>query len=478
MSEFDAPVKYSVICLCAYWVFAVAMPRRERCGKYMTGGLLALVPALFMTLLRDVLCPFHIAGMVAVFAVVMLWWFRLGVHETIPLTMVSFGISYAAFSVSTMLTVTGGTLYCEYVLGDYRMADIFFESVVIHVAVVLFLQALYIGMVYLVLRLKRIRNGLANIVQLGMSDVGIYLSVIILLGTSLYGISYRYHINDISSWIVWFILTSCIVTMAFWLKREIKVVYIHQKMNDENELLQKSLDEKERFIAALREDNDRLAGVIHKDNKLIPAMVTSVRQCIARMEQGEQDISQTAAKALALAEQLESIYGERSAALSRYESHGESLPSTGVTTVDAVLFYMARRAAEQDIAFTVDVTADVKELLEHTIERREFNTILADLVENALIAVQDSEPKAVAVGIGSEGERQFMRVSDSGAPFDADVLKYMGLKKITTRADKGGSGTGLMNLFVVLKKYGADFAIEEYPPDSTFTKSLTVFFNA
>lgn len=478
MSEFDAPVKYSVICLCAYWVFAVAMPKRESRSKYVIGGLLTLIPALFMTLLRDVLVPFHIAGMVTVFVLVMLWWFQLRVNEIVPLIMVSFGISYAAFFISTMLTIVSAALYCEHVLGDYRIADIFFESAVIHVTAVLFMQVLYIALIYWVLRLKRIRNGLANIVKLGMSDVGLYLSVMILLGTSLFGVSSRYHINDISSCIVWFILMCCIVTMIFWLKREIKVVYIHKKMNDENEMLQKSLDEKDKLIAALREDNDRLAGVIHKDNKLIPAMVASVRQCVSGMEQESDDFSQTAAKALEIAEQLESIYGERAAALSCYESHGKSLPSTGVTAVDAILFYMARRAAEHDIAFTVDVTADVKDLLEHTIERREFNTILADLVENALIAAQDSEAKAVSVGIGSEGERQFLRVSDSGRAFDADVLKHMGLKKITTRANKGGSGTGLMNLFTVLRKYGADFSIEDCPPDSAFTKSLTVFFNA
>lgn len=477
MAEFDAPVKYSVICLCAYIVFLSAMPRNVNRRQCVVGGLLALVPAMWMTLLRDFLIPFHVVSMVAVFMLVMWLFFKLPVKETASLTMVSFGFSYAAFFISTLVVIVTGGVYCETMLGDYRIADIFFESAVIHVVTVLIMQAIYIAIICLVMRSKRLRNGLVNIVTLGTSDVGIYMSVIILLSTTLYGVLYLFHINDISSWVILFMLLVCILSMAFWVKREIKAAYIYNKMNDENELLQKCLDEKDRLIAELREDNERLAGVIHKDNKLIPAMVMSVKRCVSGIDERSQDISQSAANALALAEQLEEIYGERAAALLCCESRAEPFPSTGVTSVDAILYYMARQAEKREIAFDVEVSDDVKELLDHTIERREFNTILADLVENALIAAQTSEAKAVSVEIEGEGDGCFLRVSDSGGAFDKEVLDNMGRRKMTTRADKGGSGTGLMNLSNVLKKYGAGFSIVQCPSGSRYTKSLTVTFN-
>lgn len=475
MSEFDAPIKYSVICVCAYLVFITAMPRRESRRRYVVGGFLSLIPAMFMTLLRDMLIPFHIVSMMAVFLLVMLAFFKLRPKEAISLTTVAFGFSYAAFFISTMLVIFVGVEYCNVALGDYTKSDIFFESALVHVVTVLIMQLLYLGMIYLLLRSKRLRGGLEHIFELGMSDVGIYMSVMILLSTTLFGLLYRLHINGTVSTVIWFVLVACIISLGFWVKREIKTAYIHDTITAENTLLEKSLKEKDKLLAELREDNDRLAGIIHKDNKMIPAMVLSVRRFASDM--CEESVSQSKAKALEIAEQLENVYGQRRAALSSYEAHSSPLPPTGVVSVDAVLFYMAQKASESGIEFTVDISADVPEMLSVTIDRHEFNTILLDLVENALIAAQNSEEKAVSVGIGSEGNSRFLRVSDSGGAFDKTVLKHMGLKKITTRSDKGGSGTGLMNLFAVLRKYGASFSIEECPPDSRFTKSLTVAFD-
>lgn len=476
MSEFDAPVKYSVICICAYLMFIVAMPERKSRAKYVAGGLLSLLPALLMTLLRDVLLPFHVISMVAVFTIVMMLFFKLQLNEAVVLSTLSFGFSYVGFFVSTLLVLICGAEYCEIVMGDYQRTDLFFESAVVHVVTVLVMQIVYFAIIWLFLRTKRFRSGIANIVQLGMSDVGVYISVMILLVTTLFGTFNKFHVSDITSTVVMFLLLSSIITMEFWVKREIKAAYIHNKMTDEAALLKKSLAEKDKLIAELREDNDRLAGIIHKDNKLIPAMVMSVKQC-ALADTGECGGSESAADALEIAEQLEEIYEERAAALSCYESHCEQIPSTGVLSVDAVLFYMARRAANDHIQFTAAVSADVKDMTENVIERQEFNTVLADLMENALLAAKDSEVKAVSVEIGSEGGHYFLRVSDSGGAFDESVLRHMGLQKITTRLHKGGSGTGLMNLFAVLRKYRAGFSIEECPPDSVFTKSLTVSFD-
>ena len=56
----------------------------------------------------------------------------------------------------------------------------------------------------------------------------------------------------------------------------------------------------------------------------------------------------------------------------------------------------------------------------------EFNTVLADLSENAIISAKGREDGVVAVRIGQDGGRYFLAVSDNGKQFDVDVLRSMG----------------------------------------------------
>lgn len=475
MSEFDAPVKYGVICLCAYIVFITSLPERFSRAKYAVGGVVSLLPALFMTLFRDLLIPFHIISMVAVFILAVVTFFKLRPGKVMTLTLVSFGFSYAAFFISTMLVIFSVAIYCDLVLGDYRKADIFFSSVLIHVVTVLVMQVIQIVLLWLVLRSRRVRSGLVNIVKLGASDVGIYISVMIMLFITLFGVMYKHKVSDITSTVILIDMVGCIVLILFWVRYQIKASYIHNVMSDEVELLKKSLVQKDELISRLQEDNDRLAGIIHKDNKLIPAMVASVRQYTSDISKsGDFD---SAVKAVGIAEQLERIYGERNEALSNYELNRGELPSTGVVSVDAVLFYMAQKANKNGIKFRLDTSEDVKDILDGVVDKHEFNTILADLVENAIIAAKDSDGKAVLVSISCNEGNILLSVSDSGAELNEAVLRDMGIRKITTHADNGGSGTGLMNLFAVLKKYRASFLIKHHEAHSDYTKSLIVTFD-
>lgn len=473
MEEFDAPVKYGVICLCAYWVFLTALPEGTSRRKRAVGGVLALLPALVMALFRNIVLPFHVIMMVGLFMLLMLSFFKMRAGEGMTLITVSFGFSYAAFFLSTMLVCFFGVEYCEIVMGDYHKSDIFFQSAVVHVTVVLVMQVIQIAVIGLTLRSRRLRNGLNQIVKIGAGDVGIYMSVMIMLSVTLFGLLHQKGVNDFTNWVVWFVMLSCILSMGFWIKREIRWTYLRGSMQDGYGLLEKTVAEKDSMIAELRADNDRLANVIHKDNKLLPALAAGVRAYVGQRDDAS---AQEAAELLAMAAQLESIYRDRSEALSGYESHGSDLPATGVAEVDAVLQYMARQAVADGIEFTAEVSANVGDMLSGVAERYAFNTVLAELTENALKAAGEAETKAVAVNIGSDGKGGFLRVSDSGAAFDEAVLKHMGRRKITTRRDKGGSGTGLMNLFSVLRQYGAAFNIEPCPSDSKYTKSLVVTF--
>lgn len=487
MDWFDAPVKYGVLCLGAYLIFLAVLPKRPDRRKYIGGGFLSMVPGIVMLLFRDRLLPLHIVTMVAVFMLVILVYFRLRLREAMVYAMVAFGISYAAFFVATFVVIFCGAWFCELALGSYEKADIFFESVPVHVVTVLIMQALQLGMIGAFLKRNRLKNGLANIIHYGTSDVGVYISFVILLVTTMFGLMYRLHIGGMTSTILFVVGCVCVLSMYFWLQREIRAVYQSKQFRNEIALLEKSLAEKDRIMAALQEDNEKLAQIIHKDNKLIPAMVNAVRDC-ADAGHGDEN-SDFAARALAVAEQLDDIYRERSTTVEHYEAHACRFPTMGAVSTDAILSYMSRRAGENGTGFAVEVREngdDFFSQLDAAVDRHDFNTILTELVENALLAAKENEDAAVrAVSVRLErddtnGKSICLRVSDSGKEFDKNVLHHMGRRKMTTRLDKGGSGTGLMTVSRLLQKYDADFVVE--PPAekdiSRFIKTVAVRFDA
>ena len=127
-----------------------------------------------------------------------------------------------------------------------------------------------------------------------------------------------------------FLLSLLFFMFYFWYKKELKLLYVTMLQENELDLLEKSIDSKEELIRGLRADNECLAKIIHRDNKLIPSVMMSVRNAEADSE-----------SACALNE----IYSERSAALLKYESHGRQIYNSGIDEVDAVLLYLADRAA-------------------------------------------------------------------------------------------------------------------------------------
>ena len=85
--------------------------------------------------------------------------------------------------------------------------------------------------------------------------------------------------------------------------------------------MKQSLNSARQQKEALREDNRRLAEIIDQDDRLLPALVQSARDCAA-------DIEETGSEACTLREtarQLEEIHAERMAAIAQYRQHGSTL---------------------------------------------------------------------------------------------------------------------------------------------------------
>ena len=156
----------------------------------------------------------------------------------------------------------------------------------------------------------------------------------------------------------------------------------------------------------------------------------------------------------------------------------KEVPKCGVARIDYLLSYTYERSKREDFSFRVDIDGNFAGITEKIISEENLATLLADLIENAIIATKYNDGKDILVRMGIMKKEYVIDVYDSGVQFDKDVLLKYGIEKITTHADDNGSGIGMMQTYEILNKCGAGIYIDELSEKSgLFTKRISIVFN-
>lgn len=258
-------------------------------------------------------------------------------------------------------------------------------------------------------------------------------------------------------------------------KNNITKTYIERLKEKDIAELNSTLSEKEQYIKKLEEENKELSTIIHSDNKLIPAMLLSVKEFIKDSSSLVPASSKTGARLLS---DLEQFSLHRKDILRTQDERCRSIPETGCSSVDSILKYMKQKAYEMNIHFDIAFSCNMKALVDENISENDLNTLLADLLENAMIATKYGDCRHVLLTVDMIEDFYSINVFDSGIPFSKEVLVNLGIKNYTTHKTEGGSGIGLVTSYELLKKYNASLAIEEFIQDSgLYTKKLSIVFN-
>ena len=270
---------------------------------------------------------------------------------------------------------------------------------------------------------------------------------------------------------------SLAILIHFWWRYRIKEKYIETLRINAQKETERKLAMQTQETERLKQQNDELSALIHKDNKLIPALELSVRTFLSRYEESPSDeaLRQTGNELLS---RLEKLTAERQGIIKDYENRNKTINLTGINSTDDILGYMLAKSIESDINFETSFSSDIAKDIENTVNTDDLNTVLADLIENAFISCRDSEKKNVLLDMSSVDDTLCISFFDSGNNFDLDVFSQMGLRRITTHANSGGSGIGLVTLFEMLRKYKASIIIKELDSESgIFTKEISLIFN-
>ncbi len=305
---------------------------------------------------------------------------------------------------------------------------------------------------------KRIISGFQALVQNRDINALLYISIAVLIIVSFFNNASP---QNVSYLVPAFSIIVLCITFLFILSTKIGQMYLkNHRINKIHSLTQEIADITE-TLEKCKTDNDLLAKQIHKDNKILPVMQLSILNLIK--EYGETD------KIQALQAQLEVLLDER---YSLAEQFNKSNSFCGIASTNAIFSLYYDRGEKENINFEFDINKDALDNIQISIN--DLNTLLCDLCENALIAVRTEEEKSIMLSIAHESSTLVISISDSGKPFTKEVLENMGKQKITTHAETGGSGIGLMMIFEIINRYDGTFEIMNCNLSSKYTKSIVI----
>jgi hypothetical protein len=453
-------IKFFTVAFCAIYTFTKLLNVWKLSSKNIAADILTSICISFAAFYAGRISVVLILPVILIFLVI-----YTTLHIKIPFDLsitsviISLGISYTTFFLAGLII----SFLFALIRLDFSINNTFPMSVLGIV------QLLLIGIPY---RFKRLRKGMPFLINKGGTIVGVIISMALLFSILILFNKEQFLLLFLS----FFIITSCAALIIYWWRSNIKRLYLKKVKDNEVRCLHESIKEKDDRIRYLEQQNSELSKVIHKDNKLIPAMELAVKEYLQQSD--ILDLKELQTKGYMLLSRLEKMSQERSGILNAYQSQSKQLPSTKVISIDALMAYMLKKAVIADTVFDLTVTGSIKYMAENIISETDLNTILADLIENALIAVGKSSVKKVLVSLGIVNDIYVISVYDSGEPFNVEVLSAFGNKKITTHAYEGGSGIGLMTLCDIASVYNASIVIDELIPRvSGYSKEISVRFD-
>ena len=395
---------------------------------------------------QTTLSIYTIITMTVLLAPFCLYVFKYSIPQTVCITLLAIGSSYASFALFVMVTIP---LTLLLILSD--LPNIFIP--ILMLSLVGLLQYLFIHFLFTT---KRLRTGIPGLVNILSGNAGIFISALLILSSSCFYLDENLRNSTIHFLLMVFILSLGVLTWLWW-QKSIQTDYIDKNNSQQIDILESKLQERDAEL-------ERLSKIIHKDNKLLAALELSTREILA-------DASNE--KAQSLLQELERFSKERSETLHAYEPGQVTLPETGLFSVDTMIRYLHQRALKHKIDFQLSLEGEIADITSF-ISEEDLRTIIGDLGENAIIATRESEVKNIRLSLERKTDGYALYFYDSGEPFAAEVLENFGKQRCTTHAATGGSGIGLVTTSELVTKYQGEFYITDEDIPQPYTKCVVV----
>ena len=264
---------------------------------------------------------------------------------------------------------------------------------------------------------------------------------------------------------VYIIIFSIVVFIT--IQKSLQLYYKQKLQEREVSDIKEEIKSKDREIKELEKENLKLNKINHSLSHKIKSIEYELDQTVIKADtQKEKDLKN----------KVENLSKEMQSGIVPVE-----LSKTNIAEIDSMLEYMQSECIKNKIDFQLQVSGNIHHMVNTYIQKENMEILLADLIKNAIIAINHSENinKSILVKLGIIEGVYSLYIYDSGIEFEIETLINLGNKPSTTHKNDGGTGMGFMNTFDTLRKYKASIVICEYgkPSEERFTKLIKIIFD-
>ncbi len=378
-------------------------------------------------------------------------------------SLFSFAFSFIIYSLSGIIS---SLLFALIYYGNYNL-----PWLLIHVTVCF----IHFTITYSIFCIPRLQKGMNFIYHIPSGNIGSSICLFIIMAVLMLSQVY----DTIGTWTLKTILFTLFFffLLVYWWNYHLTQTYRKYLKKNEINSLNNLVLEKDTEIQRLKEEHDRLAHLIHKDNKLLPAFILAITDFLENKNNLPSDELKNYGNSLK--NQLELLYDERMKSVVENPQSFLSLPLTNLSSVDAVLSFMHKRTLKENTQFQLILSDDISTLTSNIIAEKDLTLILSELLENALYASKSIPNANIQTHLGIYDEMFTIRVSNTGKSFEIDTLQNLGITKHTSHQATGGSGTGMMDIWMLKEQYHATLIIDEHntASETSVQTSISILFN-
>lgn len=389
----------------------------------------------------------------------LLMWLLISIYSAKPqisfvASIFSFVTSYSIHAISSFMIST--TIFIIYgTTPTFPYLALSLLSSILHALFVFFL-----------FQIKRFQRGMqflitTPIINLATTICIMFISALVCARLyNLYGLA-----------IVAFVLT--LPFLIYWWQAQITKSYRRSLELRELESLRTELQEKNATIVKVMEENERIRHINHRDNGLITALDYAVNDYLVTDFTDE-----AAAKARRdeLLIEIERIRAGRVSSVNKDKVKATRY-ETNISLLNILLNQTSKRATDEHVLFSVHFGTELEDFIPRIISEDDLAHLLSDMLENAFIATRDVKNPMIQLQFYKWNKHFVIEIADNGIPFEVDSILNMGISELTTHADTGGSGIGLMDIWSTKEKYGATYHIDEYETPAPFSKKISLTFD-
>lgn len=269
----------------------------------------ALIIACGLCFIHSMIYPIAMFFILLTFYIFITLFTKTNWHTSLNAAIISIAMSLVSFTISSFIFSTLVFLMYSYI-------DI--NNLVVIKLLNGFLQYF---MIHIPFQFKRMKKGMPFLYDLQLNNIGTCISLLILICYITASISNTSDNNYLPFIIPLFLIFPCALLLISWWRAIITRNYHRKLQQFEMQQLKNELVQKEQEITRLLENNNALAQIIHRDNKLIPAMELAVNTFL----QNRNTLSpqQLKEQGFALAAHLQTMSQERKFNLTEYQTNGQ-----------------------------------------------------------------------------------------------------------------------------------------------------------